>query len=182
MNNAIKITFALLLGAGLSGCSTILPQSENTDVNPWTSYKEMQTMFDSIIPHKTTVDDLKALKLDPHANPNIAILNYSDILRRFIPSPSINSHDLDLGVQECIQAKMACEGYEINQAVMESNRYGNFFADFLNFKRQTNIEGWRFNGILLIKDNVVIYKLTGGEPAIHKNEEHLNPLGPLQIF
>ncbi|NDU92764.1 MAG: hypothetical protein G3I10_09205 [Ferrovum sp.] len=36
--------------------------------------------------------------------------------------------------------------------------------------------------ILLIKDNVVIYKLTGGEPAIHKNEEHLNPLGPLQIF
>ncbi len=180
--NALKTPLALLLTAMLAGCISILPQSENTDVNPWTSYQEMQTMFDSIIPHKTTVEDLKTLKLDPHANPNIAILNYSDILRRFIPSPSINSHDLDLGVQECIQAKMACEGYEINQAVMESNRYGNFFVDFLNFKRQTNIEGWRFNGIILIKDNMVIYKLTGGEPAIHKNEEHVNPLGPLQIF
>ena len=177
-----KTTWILLLIAALAGCSSILPQSENNDVNPWTSYQEMQTMFDSIIPHKTTVEDLKALKLDPHINPNIAILNYSDILRRFIPSPSINAHDLDLGVQECIKAKMECEGYEINQAVMESNRYGNFFIDFFNFKRQTNIEGWRFNGILLIKDNIVIYKLTGGEPAIHKNEEHLNPLGPLQIF
>jgi hypothetical protein len=107
-----KTTWILLLVAALAGCSAILPQSENTDVNPWTSYQEMQTMFDSIIPHKTTVEDLKALKLDPHTNPNIAILNYSDILRRFIPSPSINAHDLDLGVQECIKAKMECEGYE----------------------------------------------------------------------
>ncbi len=180
--NPLQSIFAVLLLLALEGCSSVLPQSESTTVNPWTSYKQMQEMFDAIVPHQTTVEDLKAMKLDPHANPNIVILNYSDILRRFIPSPSINSHDLDLGVQECIKAKMDCEGYEINQSVMESNRYGNFFADFLNFKRQTDIVGWRFNGIVLIKDNVVIYKLTGGEPAVHKNEERVNPLGPLQIF
>ncbi len=167
----------------LCGCTpAILPTSQSVTVNPWTSYQEMQTLFDRIVPNQTTVEDLKAMKLDPRANPNIVILNYSDILKRFIPSPSINAHDLDLGVQECIQAKTACEGYEINQAVMERNRYGNFFADFLNFKRKTDVVGWRFNGIVLIKNNVVIYKLTGGEPAIHKYEENLNPLGPLQIF
>ena len=180
--NPLKATVALLLPLAFTGCISILPQSESSTVNPWSSYQEMQDMFNSIIPNKTTVNDLKALKLDPHANPNIVILNYSDILRRFIPSPSINANDLDKGVQECIQAKMACEGYEINQTIMVTNRYGNFLIDFLNFKRQTNIVGWRFNGILLIKDNVVIYKLTSGEPSVHKNEEHLNPLGPLQIF
>ncbi len=166
----------------LAACSSVLPQSQTNTVNPWTSYQEMQDMFDKIIPYKTTVNDLRVLKLDPHANPNIVILNYSDILRRFIPSPSVNAHDLDQGVQECIQAKAACEGYEINQSEIERNRYGNFLVDFLNFKRKTDVVGWRFDGIVLIRDNVVIYKLTGGEPSIHKYEEQLNPLGPLQIF
>ncbi|MDE1942385.1 MAG: hypothetical protein KGI47_04480 [Betaproteobacteria bacterium] len=180
MNTSFRL--AAILSLGLCACSSLLPTSQNATVNPWSSYQDMQRLFDGIVPHKTTVDELKTMGLDPHANPNIVILNYSDILRHFIPSPSINAHDLDQGVQECIQAKTDCEGYEINQSSMERNRYGNFLVDFLNFKRKTDVVGWRFNGIVLIKNNVVIYKLTGGEPSIHKYEEHLNPLGPFQIF
>lgn len=173
---------AALLCFGLSACSTLLPTSQDVTVNPWKSYQEMQRLFDSITPHQTTVGDLKAMGLDPHANPNIVILNYSDILRHFIPSPSINADDLDQGVRECIRATTNCEGYEISQSSVERNRYGNFLVDFFNFERKTDVVGWRFNGIVLIKNSVVIYKLTGGEPSIHKYEEHLNPLGPLQIF
>jgi hypothetical protein len=158
----------------------MLPTGEQLTYSPWKNFEEAQATFDKIVPHRTTVAELRALKIDPKGNPNITLLNYSDILRRFLPSPSINAHDLDPGVQECIAARSACEGYELNQSRTYRKRYGNFFADLLNFRRKTDISGFRFNGVLLIKDGVVIYKLTGGEPAIHEYEETANPLGPLQ--
>ncbi|MGH8738867.1 MAG: hypothetical protein ACREVC_16045 [Burkholderiales bacterium] len=58
--------------------------------------------------------------------------------------------------------------------------YGSFLADLLDFHRKTDVSGWRFDGVLLIKDGVVIYKLTGGQPSIHQLEETVNPLGPFQ--
>lgn len=170
------ILFPLCFG----GCSSLLPKGETETEGPWQTFGEAQQTFDKIIPHQTTVEELKQLKLDPESNPNITILNYSDLLRRFIPSPTINAHDLDPGVQECISAKTACKGYEIDQRVMKRNRYGNFWFDFLNFKRKVDIVGWRFNGVILIKDNLVVYKLTGGQPVIHEREENKNPLGPFQ--
>lgn len=164
----------------LAACGSLLPQGEGLTEGPWRSYEEAQRTFDRIVTDRTTVEELKALQLDPQSNPNITLLNYSDVLRRFIPSYSIATSDLDAGVKECIAAKSACKGYEIDHQVIKRARYGNFFADFLNFKRKVDIIGWRFKAVLLIKDNVVIYKLTGGQPAIHEHEENLNPLGPFQ--
>ena len=137
-------------------------------------------MFDQIVPYQTTAADLKQLNLDPNGNPNITILNYSDVLRRFIPSPSISASDLDAGVRECITAKTTCRGYEIDQKSMKRIRNGNFWSDFLNFDRKIDIQGWRFNGVLLLKGNVVVYKLTGGQPSIQEYEENHTPLGPFQ--
>lgn len=164
----------------LAGCTTILPQSQSHTVNPLNSYQEIQQVFDQVIPYKTNLDDLRRLNLDPHVNPNILILNYSDILSRFVPSPSVDTNGLDKGVKECIQAKTACEGYEIKLSRNERKRYGAFLLDFFNFRRKVDVVGWRFDGMVLIRDDVVIYKLTGGEPAIHENEDTANPLGPLQ--
>ena len=172
------ILFPLYLG----GCSSLLPKGEAETEGPWQTFWEAQQTFDKIIPHQTTVEELKQLKLDPGSNPNVTILNYSDVLRRFIPSPTINAHDLDPGVQECISAKAACKGYEIDQRVMKRKRYGNFWADVFNFERKVDIVGWRFNGVILIKGDLVVYKLTGGQPAIHEREENKNPLGPFQGF
>jgi len=174
----VIIFFPLYLG----GCSSLLPKGETETEGPWQTFWEAQQTFDKIIPHQTTVEALKQLKLDPEPNPNVTILNYSDVLRRFIPSPTINASDLDPGVQECISAKTACKGYEIDQRVMKRNRYGNFWADVFNFERKGDIAGWRFNGVILIKDDLVVYKLTGGQPAIHEREENKNPLGPFQGF
>lgn len=161
-------------------CSTLLPEGTGLVESPWNSYADAEQVFKGIVAHRTTVDDLKKLSLDPLSNPNITILNYSDVLRRFVPSTSIDTHQLESGVQECIKALSACSGYEIDHRFIQRKRYGNFLADFLNFKRKVDIVGWRFNAVLLIKDGVVIYKLTGGQPAIHEHEESLNPLGPLQ--
>ncbi|MGA7986063.1 MAG: hypothetical protein WCA01_12855 [Burkholderiales bacterium] len=172
--------FLILAIAALAACSSLLPRAEQLTYSPWQSFAQAQQTFDRIVPHRTTLAELQQMKLDPKANPNIVILNYSDILRRFLPSPSINSHDLDAGVQECIAAKSDCEGYEVNQQTIKRKRYGSFLADLFNFRRKTDVSGYRFNGVLLIKDGVVIYKLTGGQPAIHEFEETVNPLGPFQ--
>lgn len=164
----------------LAGCSALLPRGESVAQSPWQNFQEAQQTFDRIVAHQTTVEDLKQLKLDPLQNPNITLLNYSDVLRRFIPTPSTNLQDLDPGVRECIEAKSACKGYEVDQKSVRRQRYGNFWADFLNFKRKVDITGWRFNGVVLIKEGLVVYKLTGGQPSIHEHEESRNPLGPFQ--
>ena len=164
----------------LAGCGTLLPRGESVAQSPWASFAEAQQTFDKIVPYQTTVEGLRQLKLDPEKYPNITLLNYSDVLRRFIPSPATDVNDLDPGVQDCIRAKSACKGYEVDQKTLTRTRYGNFLADFLNFKRKVDIVGWRFNGVVLIKDQLVVYKLTGGQPSIHEHEESKNPLGPLQ--
>lgn len=164
----------------LAGCSSLLPHAHTNTVGPWQNYHEAQQTFDLIIPYQTTSEDLKTLKLDPESNPNITILNYSDVIRRFIPNPTVNAEDLAPGVRECIMAKASCHGYEIVQKSNTSKRYGNFWADITNFKRKTEVTGWSFSGVVLVKDNVVIYTLAGGQPAIRELDENNNPLGPFQ--
>jgi hypothetical protein len=164
----------------MTACGELLPRTESLTDSPWQSFEEAQGTFDQIIPHQTTFADLKRLKLDPASNPNVTILSYSDILRRFIPSPSIDASSLDAGVQECLRAATHCRGYEVDHKVLHRNRYGNFWADLFNFKRKVDIVGWRFNAVVLVTGDLVVYKLTGGQPVIHEHEESKNPLGPLQ--
>src|SRR5918912_422682 len=118
----------------------------------------------------------------PAANANIAILNYADVMRRFMLNQSFSINDLDTGVRECVLAKIGCRGFEITQSQVHRQRMGNVVLDVLGFQRETHTEGWRFNGLILIKDDVVVYKLTGGQPVIQQKEENQNPLGPVQAI
>lgn len=176
---AMKQTAALLFLC-LAGCSSLLPEGDVIVEGPWHSFEEAQQAFDKIVPYSTTVEDLRGMKLDPGSQPNITILNYSDVLRRFVPNASISVDHLDAGVWECIRAKTACQGYEIVQKSIKRDRTGNFLADFLNFRREVDVTGWSFNGVLLIKDKLVVYKLVSGQPLIREQENVKNPLGPLQ--
>jgi hypothetical protein len=164
----------------LAGCTGLLPRSKEVTASPWATYREAQAAFDLIIPGKTTAADLRALSLDPETVPNIAILNYSDVLRRFMLNQSVTLSDLDRGVQECVMAKTVCRGLEINQRLVKKHRNGSFWLDLFGFKRDTYTEGWRFNALVLLKDDVVVYKLTGGQPVIQESEHTQNPLGPVQ--
>ena len=174
--NALVATLPIFLAA----CSALLPKEAAVTQSPWESYQDAEQTFEKVVPYQTTVEDLKQLQLDPNLNSNVSVLSYSDIVRRFIPSASLNALGVDHAVQECLQANSACKGYELNHRVLKRNRYGSFLADFLNFHRKVDVVGWRFNAVILIKNNVVVYKLTGGQPAIHEHEEAVNPLGPLQ--
>jgi len=173
---------ALLLSCLVAGCSSLLPKSKEVTASPWQTYQDAQDTFDKIIPGQTTIADLRLMSLDPGSNANIAILNYADVMRKFMLNQSFSINDLDNGVRECVTAKVACRGFEIIQSQLHKQRLGNVMLDVLGFQRETHTAGWRFNGLILLKDDVVVYKLTGGQPAIQQTEENQNPLGPVQAI
>jgi hypothetical protein len=173
---------AVLLAMALTGCTSLLPRSKETTSGPWQSYKDAQLTFDKVIPGQTTEKELQGLKLHPESNANIAILNYSDVVRRFLPNSSITMADLDTGVRDCIAAKASCRGYEVNQKTLDKRREGDVVADVLGFHRETDTVGWMFNGLILVKGGLVIYTLTSGQPSIVQHEENTSVLGPVQAL
>jgi len=158
----------------------MLPSAEMKVIGPWESYEHAERTFSEIIPHQTTTFNLAKINLDPRKNSNITLLNYSDIIRRFVPPGTISGFELDSNLLDCISNGLACSGFETRERHILSKRYGNFFLDFFNFERRTKVTGWEFNAVLIIKDDLVIYKLISGQPAIQEYEEANNPLGPLQ--
>lgn len=166
----------------LAGCSSLLPKSSEVTASPWQTFQDAQDAFDKIVPGATTIADLRRMKLDPRSNPNIAILNYADVMRKFMLNQSFSLNDLDDGVRACVTAKVSCRGFEVNQTSVQKSRNGNVVLDVLGFYRETHTAGWRFNGLILLKDEVVVYKLTSGQPAIQQTEENQNPLGPVQVL
>ena len=172
-----RLAAAALLLCMLAGCSSLLPKSKEVTASPWQTYQDAQNAFDKIVPGHTTIADLRAMDLDPSQNANIAILNYADVMRKFMLNQSFSINDLDQGVRECVMAKVLCRGFEVTQSNVQKSRNGNVMLDVLGFYRETHTTGWRFNGLILIKENVVIYKLTGGQPVIQGTEENKNRQG-----
>src|SRR5436189_3064686 len=169
MHRSIAALLACLL---VSGCSSLLPKSKEVTASPWQTYQDAQETFDKIVPGHTTIADLRVMSLDPGANANIAILNYADVMRKFMLNQSFSINDLDQGVRDCVMAKVACRGFEVTQSMVNKNRQGNVVLDVLGFYRETQTTGWRVNGLILIKENVVVYKLTGGQPILQGTEEN----------
>jgi hypothetical protein len=164
----------------LAGCVALLPRSDSGAKSLWANFDTAKENFNRVEPYETNKAELVALGLDPISNPNITILNYSDIIRRFIPSSAVAAENLDRGISECIAAKNDCSAYEIDVKSLKRKRAGNFWLDALNFKRHTEISGWRFTGLIVLKNDLVVYKLWGGQPSIQEAENTRNPLGPFQ--
>jgi hypothetical protein len=166
----------------LAGCTALLPRSESGAKSQWATFDTAKQNFNRVTPYETTKDQLVGLGLDPISNPNITILNYSDVIRRFIPSSAVDADNLDRGISECIAVKNDCTAYEVDVKTLKKKRTGNFWLDALSFKRTTDITGWRFTGLLVLKGDLVVYKLWGGQPQIQEAEQTRNPLGPFQGF
>lgn len=174
--SGVSLVFAL------AGCTALLPRSESGATSQWVSFDTAKENFNRVTPYETGKGQLVALGLDPISNPNITILNYSDVIRRFIPSSAVAAENLDRGISECIAAKNDCTAYEVEVKSLKKKRAGNFWLDALNFKRHTDITGWRFTGLIVLKGDLVVYKLWGGQPQIQEAEQTRNPLGPFQGF
>lgn len=171
----------MVIGLMLSSCSgNPLPSSQTTVISQWDSFAEAKFSFDQIKSAQTTVDQLDSMGFGLGSSPNVRILNYLELTGRFMPNPTIGFDQLDHAVSLCLQAKTACEGYLVKIRKIDKSRQGNVMLDLLNFKRKTLSTGWQFDALLLINDDLVVYKIWGGTPNISELKHSKNPLGPLQ--
>jgi hypothetical protein len=181
MKSCIKFIAISLLFMVLTGCANLLPSTKVTIESPWKNYDNAKSDYGKIIPGVTTVEDLNKLGITPYQTPNIRILNITEIISVFLPTPAMKIENLDLGIQKCIESKDDCVAYRIEPSILESKRVGSFWLDMFSFKRDTISFGWEFRGLITIVNNVVTYKdPAGGRPAIRTEEIIKKPLGPLQ--
>jgi hypothetical protein len=162
----------------------MLPSSREVTASGsgWQKYADAEKTFQSIVPGKTTAAELKALKLDPATNPSVARLQSWQVRDRFIPNTLVTLDDLDEGVRDCIQAREACKAYEVNYLSTQTTRIGNAALDVLKLQRKTQTAGFRFNGLILVKNDLVVYTLTSGQPSIRQVQENQDYLGPVQAL
>jgi hypothetical protein len=163
-----------------TGCANLLPDAQQKTQTRWGSYEDAHAMFEKVVPGKTRLSDLNALGIDPGQTPNVSYLGHADMLRRLLPTSSFDISVLEPGLRECMSPDRPCFAYEIEQVSLDRQRYGNFWLDFFNFKRQVNISGWQFDAIFVVKGDTVVYKHWSGKPNLHQKEEERSPLGPLQ--
>lgn len=164
----------------LTGCASLFSSTRSTTDGRWKGYSEVSSAFNVIQPGHSTSADLKTLGFDPASSPNVRILTYVDVIALFMPNPSITKADLPRPVRECIEAQEHGHAYAVELSDIHAQRHGNLFLDIFGFKRATHESGWRFKGLILLKDDLVLYKLSSGEPAVSKEELRKKPLGPLQ--
>lgn len=179
----LRLFWLLAAGVGmivLSGCGGLLPRSHQSVNVTWSNFGEAKAAFDRIEPNTTTVADLTALGFDPYTSPNTTILTYLDLIKYFMPNPSIRLEDLDPAVRDCISARDACRGFRITAGKKRSKRHGNVFAGLFNFRRRATQTGWQFTALLLAQNERITYKLWGGQPKLDSETDRRNPLGPLQ--
>jgi len=181
MKRRIFVVILALLGMFLTaGCKSLFPHGESTTVSRWKNYNDVEAAFKTIAPYCTTVDDLRTLGFHPQASPNVKILTYVDIVQTFLPNAAIHKEDLPEAVRACIDAKEKSRAYLVELHDTTNKRHGNLILDIFGFKRLTHVSGWEFKGLILIKDDLVLYKLASGEPQVSRDENRIKPLGPLQ--
>ncbi|TAK97757.1 MAG: YceK/YidQ family lipoprotein [Verrucomicrobia bacterium] len=181
----MKRHWSWLLASGgaillLNGCASMFSSTHSATETKWKSYAQVELAFSLIEPGRTTAGQLKQMGFDPTSLPNIKVLTYVDVMVLFMPNPSITPAQLPPAVRECIDAKEHGHAYAVELSDIRTKRHGNVFLDMFGFKRNTHESGWRFRGLILLKDDLVLYKLSSGEPSVSKEEQRKKPLGPLQ--
>jgi len=170
---------AVLAAATMAGCVELLPKSHGGTQESWQNFDEAKAAVEKIVPYHTRRAELSDASIDPYRNPGVTLLSFSDVVQRFAGA-MVKPEELDRGIRECLSAGKACTGYAIIVKRTTRDRIGNFWLDTFGFRREVDMTGWSFNGLILFIDDVVVYTLYGGQPRIHDHEVTRNPLGPLQ--
>lgn len=171
--------FVLASALLTSGCGSLLPRA-HTESPTFQTFEAARQAIEALEPSRSGLADLEKRGLTPDQQPNTVILTQADIVRKVFNGGVLGKDDLDPGIVTCLNARTSCRGWELNVARITKARTGSFFPDFLNFKRRTETTGWRFNALILLVNDVVVYRGWGGQPAINEVEVNSNPLGPFQ--
>jgi hypothetical protein len=166
--------------AGLAGCAGLLPTVHTDQRGGFGSYEAARDALAQVVAYRTTRDELKAIGFDVETSANIRLVGYPQVVGLLMPNPNLAPEQVDPGIRDCVAARQACRAYlfELGRTLRE--RRPPVLLDLLNFRRVTQVTGWRFEGLILMRDGVVLFASHGGEPRIERTERRSNPLGPFQ--
>lgn len=164
----------------LAGCASLLPKGSSETPSGFDSFEAAREALERVEPYQTTVAQLRDFGFDVQASANVRLIPYPEVIGRLAPNQNVPLEMLDRGIRDCIEARQACKAYEFTWGRTVSKREGNFWLDFLNFRRRTETSGWHFQGLVVVRNGVVLFRNHGGEPQIRQTERKTNPLGPLQ--
>jgi hypothetical protein len=170
----------LALAVTLAGCSTLLPVASDATRVPWERFDDARTAIERLEPYRSHRDELLSDGFDPYQNPSVTILSWPDLLQRFANVHALKGSELDHGLQQCLLAGNRCSGLSINVRKIRRERKGNFWLDSLAFRREVSVTGWTFNALIVFVDDVVVYRVFGGQPKLEEFSITRNPLGPIQ--
>jgi hypothetical protein len=89
---------------------------------------------------------------------------------------------LDPGVRDCILAQTQCKAYLYRFGRTDRQRDGNFLLDFFNINRHVQVRGWRFEGLVVVREwhRAVPKQCRRKLNTFDATERTINPLGPFQ--
>ena len=170
----------VVLLAFAAGCGGILPHESSVDTTKFLTYEQVMASYNGIDLGKTHRNDLTKLGLDTRTTPNIELLSYSDIVDHFMPSETMKLEQVPANARRCMEAQDHCAGYVIQLQHSSKQRNGGVVSDILGTERDTVSNGWSAKIVLLLQDDVVVYKEISGRPYIEEHHNSSQPLGPLQ--
>ncbi len=176
----LGITVGAICALLFSGCASVLPSNQNRTFTAWSTFEEAKKAYDSIIIGRTDFKSLTKLGFDPFRTPNVRRLTYLDVIKIFMPNPTIGIERLDHGVRRCIEERENCYAIEANPRYRKKRRYGNAALDLLNFRKETEVSGWEFRAVVVLVDDVAVYKIWSGVPIFLEHGTRKNPLGPIE--
>jgi hypothetical protein len=166
----------------LTSCQSLLPDARDDTLVVWKSFDEAREAIERIEPFKTSRAELAAQGIDPIHNPSVTLLAYPDIVQRFSAGAAAQPEQLDPGVLRCLTSGKTCTGYTLTVRRIKRERTGNFWLDSFNFRREVTSTGWTFNATILFVDDLAVFAVYGGQPAMNERQVTRNPLGPLQAW
>jgi hypothetical protein len=165
----------------LAGCANwVLPSESQSKATGFETYDKAQTTYNRVLPFQTTAGDLADMGIFPGKTSNLKVVTYLDIMQRFMPQQTVKISDLDPAVQACLNAREGCEGWILPLERTDKQRVGDVSLDMLGFRKETLSQGWNAEMVLLLTDDVVVYKLWSGAPSVTETRTETKPLGPLQ--
>jgi len=179
MRNLCMRGLAALLAVSAMGCTSLLPSTHSEEPSGFNTYEAARTALDQVQPYQTSVDELGRLGFQVNSSTNLELVPYPQWVGLLI-GQNVPLDQADVGIRDCLAARAGCQAYVFRFSRLTSERRGSFLADFLNFKRNTYVHGWRFEGTMLVRDKVVLFRNHRGQAKIDLYEDRSNPLGPFQ--
>ncbi len=176
----VRLLVCLLAGTALGACSSLLPRGSTAASAGFGSFDEARLAAEQVLPLTTRVQELDRLGFDIYQGLNVTLVSYPEIVVRLTPHPGVAISQLDSGIRHCIEIQMACRGYLFRFEQEKREREGNFFLDFFNVSRTTHLTGWRFEALIVVSNDLVLFRNYSGQARIERLDRQTNPLGPFQ--